>query len=227
MTFRRRLPAVALIASGLLLTGCAALPDTPGPLPSDWIPSPAASPVAQTGAISPDGFSLAQRMTVRVRNVGCGFRLSTGTAFVYDESTLITNGHVITDSREIQLSTYNGTSINATAVASTTVADIAIVRIEDSNLTDHATLAQEDPEEGDVVTIIGYPLGGELTTVSGVVLGATSDPLNSSVGRVLVTSAEVEPGSSGSPVLNESGQVVAEKERTVWYRSLRRPWEEL
>ncbi len=207
MTVMRTPRALALAASVALLAACGVLPDGPSAMPSDWVPTATVSPAARAGAVSPDGFSSAQRMTVRLRNIGCGF-IATGTGFFYDDTTLITNRHVIENSRQIQVSTYNGTNLTATAASSTTVADIAIVRLEESVPTSSATLAQEDPEEGDVITIIGYPNGGELTTVTGVILGATSDPLDSSVGQVLLTSAEVEPGSSGSPVLNESGAVV-------------------
>lgn len=200
-----RLAAAA--AATMLLAACGVLPDGPSPMPSDWVPTPTVSPAARADAVSPDGFSRAQRMTLRVRNIGCGF-IATGTGFAYDDSTLITNRHVIEDSRSIEVSTYDGTNLTATAVSSTTVADIAIIRTEESVLRSFAALAQEDPEEGSVITVIGYPGGGELTTVTGVVLGSTADPLDSAVGKVLVTSAEVEPGSSGSPVLNESGAVV-------------------
>jgi len=56
--------------------------------------------------------------------------------------------------------------------------------------------------------VVGYPNGGRLTTTTGVVLGPTTDPLGGAVGTVYATSASVEQGSSGSPVLNESGDVV-------------------
>lgn len=176
-------------------------------MPSDFRLSPSIDPGDGPGALSPDGFNAAQRMTVRVRNVGCDF-LATGTGFALDATTLVTNRHVIENSRSLEVSTYDGRVIDATAVSSTTVADIAIVSVEDSLGGGFPIRAQEDPEEGDVITVVGYPSGGRLTTVSGVVLGPTSDPLEGSVGRVFATSAQVEPGSSGSPVLNESGEVV-------------------
>jgi S1-C subfamily serine protease len=146
-------------------------------------------------------------MTVRVRNVGCGF-LSTGTGFALDAHTLITNRHVTSNSKELQVQTYDGRSISATTVSTTTVADIAIVTTEETLGATFAEPAEADPVESDVITVVGYPNGGRLSTVSGVVLGPTVDLLGAALGTVLATTASVEPGSSGSPVLNEDGQVV-------------------
>lgn len=39
-------------------------------------------------------------------------------------------------------------------------------------------------------------------------IGSTTDPLNENFGQVLVTDAQVEPGSSGSAVLDAEGRVV-------------------
>jgi len=202
----RALVAACTVAG--LLAGCAALPGAPGPLPSDYVPTPAVDEVVQQGNLSPDGFSQAQRMTVRVRNVGCEWPpVKTGTGFAYDAHTLITNRHVVEDSRELQVTTYDGRTIAVTAASVAAVADLAIITTEES-IGVGAVLAQEDPVEGDAITVVGYPNGGVLTTVSGVVLGATGDPLGAALGTVLATTAPVEPGSSGSPVLNERGEVV-------------------
>ncbi|HZL81167.1 MAG TPA: trypsin-like peptidase domain-containing protein [Demequina sp.] len=200
----RALLAACAVAG--LLAGCAALPDAPSPLPSDYVPAAPVVDVAQQGNLSPDGFSQAQRMTVRVRNVGCD-SLKTGTGFAYDAHTLITNRHVVEDTSELQVTTYDGRTIAVTAASVAAVADLAIITTEES-IGAGAVLAQEDPVEGDAITVVGYPNGGQLTTVSGVVLGATGDPLGAALGTVLATTAPVEPGSSGSPVLNERGEVV-------------------
>ncbi len=61
---------------------------------------------------------------------------------------------------------------------------------------------------GDVVTVVGYPQGGSLTVTQGQVIGVTTDPINANLGEVLVTDAPVEPGSSGSAVLDAQGRVV-------------------
>ncbi|WP_084040502.1 serine protease [Demequina sp. NBRC 110053] len=179
-------------------------------MPSDWVPEPTATPVAKNVGLSPDGFTAAQRMTLRVRSIGCGVGVRTGSGFALDAFTLVTNRHVIEDSKNIQVSTHDGRVIDATAASSTTVADIAIITTTEPLGGAFAARATQDPEEGDVITVVGYPGGGRLTTVSGVVLGAVPDPVEDggAVDTVLATTAVVEPGSSGSPVLSDDGEVV-------------------
>ena len=203
----RRLLAVAT-ASALLLSGCSLLPQGPGAMPTDWVPEPTTTPVTSSVGLSPDGFTAAQRMTVRMRNIGCQGRVHTGTGFALDAFTLVTNRHVIDNSKDINVSTHDGRIIEATAASSTTVADIAIITTTEPLGGAYAVRAAEDPVAGDVITVVGYPRGGKLTTVSGVVLGPTADPLEAAVDSVLATTASVEPGSSGSPVLNDNGEVV-------------------
>ena len=171
--------AALAITGVLVLAGCGILPAAPSPEPTDWVPSISASPGSDTGALSPDGFTNAQRMAVRVRNIGCGF-LATGSGFALDEHTLVTNRHVVENAKTIEVSTYDGRVVQATAASTTTVADIAIVTTKESLGKSYADRATADPVEGDVVTVVGYPNGGELTTTSGVVLGMTSSSADSS-----------------------------------------------
>lgn len=199
--------AAAAIATALTLGGCAVIPDEPGAVPTDWVPTPSAEPELNNVALSPDGFSAAQRMTMRVRNIGCGF-VSTGTGFALDAFTLVTNRHVIDDAQGLEVTTYDGRTIDVETASVTTVADIAIVTTATSMGGAFAIRAEDDPIEGDAITVVGYPNGGRLTTTTGVVLGPAEDPIGGAVGTVLATSAVVQPGSSGSPVLNEAGEVV-------------------
>lgn len=203
----RRMLAFAT-ASVLVLGGCAALPQSPGAVPTDWVPEPTTTPATSTVGLSPDGFTAAQRMTVRMRNIGCQGLVHTGSGFALDAFTLVTNRHVIENSKNINVSTHDGRIIEATAASSTTVADIAIITTTEPLGGAFAVRATEDPVAGDVITVVGYPNGGKLTTTSGVVLGPTADPLEAAVDSVLATTAVVERGSSGSPVLNDKGEVV-------------------
>lgn len=199
---RRRL--AASVVAGLVLAGCA-VPRLPGPAVTSFVPSQ--SPTSSgVGHLSPDGFAQAQRMAVRIRNVGCS-SLSTGSGFAIDATTLLTNKHVVADSAQLQVSTYDGRDIAVTAASSATLADLAVVRTA-AELPSAAELAESDPQPGQVVTVVGYPEGGELTLTTGQVIGSTTDPLHENLGEVLVADAQVEPGSSGSAVLDDDGRVV-------------------
>jgi S1-C subfamily serine protease len=205
---RRRAAAGALVSVVLafLVTGCAEgdFPTLPGPPVTEFVPSEV--PVERPSGLSPDGFDAVQRMAVRIRNVGCG-SLSTGSGFAIDATTLITNKHVVADSAELQVSTYDGRDIDVTAASTATIADLAVVRTA-ADLPSYPELADADPVRGDQVTVVGYPQGGTLTVTRGQVIGSTTDPLNENLGEVLITDAPVEPGSSGSAVLDDAGQVV-------------------
>lgn len=198
-------PVVAVVAA-LALVGCASLPPRPGPVPTtlDVTPAPGFSPSAADG-LSPDGFDAALRMSVRIRNVGCG-SLSTGSGFAIDAHTLVTNRHVVAGSADLQISTYDGRDVRAQTASTTALADLALVRTVDP-LPAYGGLAPADPAPGASVTVVGYPRGSRLTMTTGNVIGMTSDPLDENVGEVLVTDARVELGSSGSPVLDAQGRV--------------------
>jgi len=199
--------AVLGLSLGLSIGACADVPRMPGPAVTDFVPSeaPTAAPDG-TGNLSPDGFQQAQRMAVRIRNVGCA-SLSTGSGFAIDATTLITNRHVVADTAELQVSTYDGRDIAVTASSTAALADLAIVRTA-AELPTFPELAAVDPVVGDSVTVVGYPEGGVLTLTTGEVIGTTTDPLNENLGEVLVANAQVEPGSSGSAVLDVDGHVV-------------------
>lgn len=190
----------------VLTAGCAEgeFPTIPGTPVTTFVPSE--PPVVRPSGLTPDGFDAVQRMAVRIRNVGCG-SLSTGSGFAVDATTLITNKHVVSDSAELQVSTYDGRDIAVSAASTATIADLALVRTE-AELPSFPEMSPTDPVRGDQVTVVGYPQGGQLTVTSGQVIGATTDPLNENLGEVLVTDAPVEPGSSGSAVLDDQGRVV-------------------
>jgi S1-C subfamily serine protease len=206
---RHRLVAAcgAAVVVALTTAGCGVLPPLPEPVPIDIVPTVAPS-LAPEGAenLSPDGFDAVERMAVRIRNVGCT-ALSTGSGFAIDEHTLITNKHVVADSAELEVSTYDGRDIAVDTASTAALADLAVVRTEDS-LPSYPDLAEGDPVAGDPVTVVGYPEGGALTVTTGTVIGTAHDPLNANLGEVLITDAPVEPGSSGSAALDEEGHVI-------------------
>ncbi|QDB79792.1 trypsin-like peptidase domain-containing protein [Georgenia sp. 311] len=203
---RRPARAGVIAAATLALTACGVVPQLPGELPTDYVPEVPAPSVSDPGALSADGVDAAERMAVRIRNVGCG-ELSTGSGFALDERTVITNRHVVADADRIQISTYDGREIDAVSASVADVADLALLRTAEP-LATVPGLAEVDAEVGEPVTVVGYPRGGQLSTAQGSVLGYELDTLGSDLGMVGRTNAQVDHGSSGSAVLGSEGQVV-------------------
>lgn len=198
----RFLPAAVAV---LALTACGYLPPLPEPA---TIGEPAAGPTPAPGATtwSPDGFRTTERVAVRIRNVGCG-GVSTGSGFAVSSDRLVTNRHVVAGATTLQVSTYDGQDLLVETAGTAVVADLAIVETR-SPLPAAVQLAEDDPEIGDPIEIIGYPGGGRLTSTTGAVLGYQEDRLDANTDEVIVTDAPAERGSSGSPMYDDEGQVV-------------------
>ena len=196
--------AAALVVGAACLGACSALPGPPAPVPSSVL-APVAAPTTPAD-LSPDGFDDAHRATVRLLSIRCG-ELATGSGFAIDAHTLVTARHVVGDAREVRVSTYDGHDLTSSGSATAPDADLAIVRT-DAPLPASLPLADADPQVGDAVHVVGYPKGDALTVTSGHVTGERKDPLDVNAEPVLVADATVEPGSSGSPVLDDDDAVV-------------------
>ena len=194
----------------LALSGCGLAPVPPPVSSTPTRTTAAARPVAAATVpartIAASGFSAYERAALRVRNIGCG-GVSSGSGFAISDRVFVTNRHVVSGAAVLQVSTYDGRDITVNAVGAVIVADLALVWTQES-LPATLKLAPVNPRPGADVTAVGYPLGGELTTTTGKVLGYGSDPLGTSPFQVMYNSAPIEHGSSGSPLVDSAGKIV-------------------
>lgn len=160
----------------------------------------------EAGEATLEGFTQLERAALRIRNIGCG-GVRTGSGFAIGERVLVTNRHVVAGASTLEVSTFDGRDITVRTSGAATVADLAIVRTQQA-LPASVPLASANPEVGQTVTAVGYPLGGPLTTTTGEVLGYRSDPVAKSGLPMLMNSAPVEHGSSGSPLVDITGELV-------------------
>jgi S1-C subfamily serine protease len=197
-----------VILTVLVATACGTVPELP-PLPERLVINETPvlpTPTPGSVTLSPDGFRTTERVAVRVRNVGCE-GVSIGSGFAVSANRLVTNRHVVAGAATLQVSTYDGQDLLVEASGTAVLADLAIVETS-SPLPAAVELADTDPEIGADVEVIGYPGGGRLTSSTGTVLAYDEDPLNANAGEVIVSSAAAQPGSSGSPMYDEAGEVV-------------------
>ncbi|MDC5697324.1 serine protease [Intrasporangium calvum] len=202
-----------LVTAGLVLmvttAGCAELaPVAPPEARSETVRAvtPTTSVDLEAGEPQLEGFTDLERAALRIRSIGCG-GVRTGSGFAIGERVLVTNRHVVAGATTLEVSTFDGTDIDVRTSGAATVADLAIVRTRE-RLPASITLAPGNPEVGQTVTAVGYPLGGPLTTTDGQVLGYRADPVAKSDLPMLLNSAPVEHGSSGSPLVDISGELV-------------------
>lgn len=135
-------------------------------------------------------------------------RFSGGTLFIVSgEGHGITNNHVVAGCKEIRL---QGSASAATLVNSDSVNDLALLKLAEP--ISPAAPVISDPgklRQGEEIVVFGFPLnavlssGGNLTP--GVVSALTG--LGNNTNQIQIT-APIQPGSSGSPVINKKGEVV-------------------
>ena len=128
---------------------------------------------------------------------------------VSSDGYIITNNHVVADAVDVEVLLTDRRQFKGRVVATDPRTDVAVVKIQASNL---PTIPWGDSSKlsvGDFVLAIGNPLGLSRTVTFGIV---------SAVGRADVgvadyedfiqTDAPINPGNSGGPLISLSGEVI-------------------
>ena len=126
-----------------------------------------------------------------------------------DNGYILTNHHVIDDADRIQISLFNGEVLDAEIVGSDPATDIAVLKVDNDDLTDMPIGDSEDLRVGDFVVAIGNPFGLGHTVTSGIVsaLGRTGISRDG-YEDFIQTDASINPGNSGGALVNLRGELV-------------------
>ena len=144
--------------------------------------------------------------TVSGQAAGTGFVLSA-------DGYIVTNNHVIAEGSETTVTFDDGTSERAEIVAADPTRDLAVLRVERTDLTPLAIGNSDDLRLGEQLVAVGYALDldGEPSVTSGI-LSAKERTITEENGEQLVnllqTDTAINPGNSGGPLLNSRGEVV-------------------
>jgi serine protease Do len=137
------------------------------------------------------------------RGQGSGFIVSS-------DGYVLTNAHVVDDASEVTVRMTNRREYLAKVVGIDTRSDVAVLKINAKNL---PTVRIGNPAQlrpGEWVVAIGSPFGFENSVTAGIVSGvARSLPSgDSNYVPFIQTDVAVNPGNSGGPLFNMSGEVV-------------------
>ena len=139
---------------------------------------------------------------------------SAGSGFVLSEDGyIVTNAHVVEGSEEISVSLDGGETIDAELVAADPRADLAVLKVERTDLVPLPLGDSDALRVGDPVVAIGnaLDLGAEPTVTSGIVSAkdrSIAVPGGRSLVALIQTDTAINPGNSGGPLLNLRGEVV-------------------
>ena len=141
-----------------------------------------------------------------------------GSGFVIrEDGYILTNNHVVevaADSGEITANFSDNRSLPATIVGRDTDYDLAVIKVDATDLPTVALGNSEGVAVGDLAIAIGSPLGLEGTVTAGIV-SALNRPVTAGGSGDLAfidaiqTDAAINPGNSGGPLVNAAGEVIA------------------
>ena len=146
-----------------------------------------------------------------------GAASGTGSGFIYDPNGwILTNRHVVEDASELMVVLNDGRQFPGEVYGIDTLTDLAIVKIDATDLPVAPIGTSADLEPGQLAIAIGNPLGYENTVTTGVVSGLgrqiqASDGTQTSseqLNNLIQTDAAINPGNSGGPLVNSAGQVI-------------------
>ena len=132
----------------------------------------------------------------------------TGTGFVLREDGLIaTNRHVLDNALYLNITFQNGTvSGEALPVTQDERVDLALLQIEAQHLPFVALGDSDQVLPGQTITVIGNPRRLQNTVTSGIISQVRKQKDGTLWHQI---SAPISPSSSGSPVFDEHGEVIA------------------
>lgn len=135
---------------------------------------------------------------------------STGTGVVLTaDGYLITNAHVVAGADNVQVACADNRVLDAALVGFDAQEDLAVLKVEATDLTPAEFGDSFALRCGDPVAAIGDPLGYRSTITDGIVSALDRDVDVDGVSMVLIqTSAAINMGNSGGALINQYGQVV-------------------
>ena len=133
------------------------------------------------------------------RGVGSGFIISA-------DGYVMTNAHVVDGADEVYVTLTDKREFKAKIIGSDKRTDVALVKIEGTNLPRLAMGDSDKIRAGEWVIAIGSPFGLENTVTAGIISAKARD--TGDYLPLIQTDVAVNPGNSGGPLINMRGEVI-------------------
>jgi serine protease Do len=149
------------------------------------------------------GFGMRGRRNQEVpfKGLGSGFIVSA-------DGTILTNAHVVRDAKEVTVKLQDRREYRAKVLGQDPSTDVAVLRIQASNLPVVRLGDPKNVEVGDPVLAIGAPYSLEQTATAGIVSAKGRSLPSDTAVPFIQTDAAVNPGNSGGPLFDAAGNVI-------------------
>ena len=132
-----------------------------------------------------------------------------GSGFIIDASgVILTNNHVVKGADEVKVTLNDGREFIAKDVKTDPRTDVAIVRIEATDLKAIKLGDSHAMQVGDWVLAIGSPFGLDMSVTAGIISAKGRNNKITDRADFLQTDAAINPGNSGGPLINLRGEVI-------------------
>lgn len=137
-------------------------------------------------------------------------QVARGTGFlVTADGYIMTNNHVVQDSKKITVHLHDGTVYNGELIGTDPNTDVAILKISIENAPYLKLCDSDTIQVGETVVAIGHPFELRATLTTGVISARGRSGLNINTFEDFIqTDAAINPGNSGGPLLNLKGEVI-------------------
>ncbi|MEQ1590724.1 MAG: DegQ family serine endoprotease [Gallionella sp.] len=133
--------------------------------------------------------------------MGSGFIVSS-------DGVIITNAHVIADAEEVIVKLTDKREFKAKVKGQDKFSDVAVLKIDAKDLPVVKIGNPQAARVGEWVIAIGSPFGFENTVTAGIISAKSRSLEDEGNVPFLQTDVAVNPGNSGGPLLNTSGEVI-------------------
>ena len=151
---------------------------------------------------SPEGRSPRRGFpTPRQEGVGSG-------VVVTKDGYILTNNHVVDGADEVKVSLQDGREFNAKVVGRDPKSDVAVIKIEATDLPALTMGNSDQIEVGDIVLAIGNPFGIGQTVTTGIVSAKDRSSMGLDYEDFIQTDAAINPGNSGGALVDADGRLI-------------------
>lgn len=140
-------------------------------------------------------------------------RASGSGVIIKADGYIVTNNHVVEGADEISVTTTNRKTYKATVVATDPNTDLAVLKIDGTDLPYLKFGNSDEAKLGQWVLAIGYPLNLDVTVTAGIIsakaraIGINKGGANA-IESFIQTDAAVNPGNSGGALVNTNGELI-------------------